>query len=85
MDVLHGTYGGYQAHRKRGETPCARCREANAQYKRDIRTGDVGMRRKDRWWNNTRAAALALLAKEYPERFEEILAQVRAQPRGDRP
>jgi WhiB family redox-sensing transcriptional regulator len=32
--VLHGSTGGYQAHRRRGEEPCADCRAANAKYQR---------------------------------------------------
>ena len=32
--VNHGTYGGYFAHRRRGESPCEACREAYNAYKR---------------------------------------------------
>ena len=31
----------------------------------------------DRWWNKTRVAAMQRLAGEYPERFAELLAEVR--------
>jgi WhiB family redox-sensing transcriptional regulator len=30
-----GTTGGYKGHLRRGETPCGRCREANAAYRRE--------------------------------------------------
>ena len=32
-----GTYGGFQAHRKRGDAPCEACNEAYVQYMRDLR------------------------------------------------
>ena len=34
-----GTRGGYQAHRLRDETACARCRAAEAAYARGLRRG----------------------------------------------
>jgi hypothetical protein len=76
---VHGTYAGWQKHRKRGETPCTACRDAAAQYMRDHRAANVGARRKDRWWNNTRNRALGRLAAEYPARFSEILTEIRAE------
>lgn len=33
--INHGTYGGYLAHRKRGEEACPECRWAHYDYKRD--------------------------------------------------
>jgi len=30
--IEHGSQKGYQQHRRRGETPCALCRIANARY-----------------------------------------------------
>jgi WhiB family redox-sensing transcriptional regulator len=37
--IPHGTYGGYQAHLKRGDAPCDDCRTAMAEYKRALRHG----------------------------------------------
>ena len=72
-----GTYAGVQVHRRRKEPSCSECAEAQRQYMRDYR------KRKgpelDRWWNKTRGNALELLAAEYPQRFAEILARVRAE------
>jgi len=31
--IEHGTNAGYEAHRRRGEDPCAECRQAHAQKK----------------------------------------------------
>ena len=70
-----GTYAGYQQHRLRGEPPCEACREAGRKYMRDYR------KRKGpgyyRWWNKTYDTAARRLAAEYPERFRELLAEVR--------
>lgn len=35
----HGTYGGYQAHRRLGEDACAACLDANNAYKAVQRSG----------------------------------------------
>ncbi len=35
--MTHGTYGGYQQHKKYGTEPCAACRTANSAYQRDWR------------------------------------------------
>ena len=32
--ISHGTYGGYEAHRSRGQEPCDECREAQRAYNR---------------------------------------------------
>jgi hypothetical protein len=45
-------------------------------------------RQRDRWWVKTRSAALEQLAREYPERYTEILAKLRRDdpgPWGPRP
>lgn len=33
----HGTYARWNVHRRRGEEPCAACKQAQAQYVRDWR------------------------------------------------
>jgi len=35
--IAHGTYGGYIAHVRRGDTPCVDCRDANTTYNREYR------------------------------------------------
>lgn len=70
-----GTPAGAQRHRKRGEPTCQACRDATAAYMRDLRSqrgADC-----DKWWNNTYATAQRRLVAEYPERFAELLAEVR--------
>lgn len=72
-----GTYGGAQRHRLRGETACEPCREAAREYMRSYRNRKG--RGADRWWNRTRRFALERLAAEHPERFGELLAEVRSE------
>jgi hypothetical protein len=78
--VVHGAYSGYQKHVRRGEAPCTPCRNANAAYHAQRRLSDPVARPNDRWWNNTRSAALEQLAAEHMARFTEILNQIRSTP-----
>jgi hypothetical protein len=48
------------------------------EYMRKRRATLPDQRAKDKWWVNTRDAAIEQLAREYPERFAEILAKIRA-------
>ena len=49
-DIAHGTYGGAQAHRRRGETPCDDCKAAQAAYQRAYRdTTSTRDARRDRY------------------------------------
>ena len=75
LDERCGTYAGVQQHRKRREPACDLCRQAARDYMRGLRTREGPSR--DRWWNKTRGAALERLAKEYPERFAQLLAEER--------
>lgn len=43
--INHGTYGGYVAHKRRGEDPCMSCREGYRQYQRDKRAKDAARKR----------------------------------------
>lgn len=36
--ITHGTKGGYNAHRRRGEDPCEACRDANTLYMQGYRS-----------------------------------------------
>jgi hypothetical protein len=72
-----GTYAGLQAHKKRREEPCQPCKDAGAAYVRAYRSASPARRAADRWWTRTRHAALERLAREYPERFQAILAEER--------
>lgn len=52
-------------------------KEAARQYMRDYRSRKGSG--PDKWWNSTRDTALRRLAAEYPERFAELLAEVRGE------
>jgi len=52
-DINHGTYGGYQAHRRHGEEVCEACRIANNTYRREYRNSKPDASSYDR----TQAAA----------------------------
>lgn len=70
----HGTVTGYKQHVKRSETPCQPCRDANAAMMREHRQGNKTYQAA----NAARHRALERLAREYPERFQEIHAAERA-------
>jgi hypothetical protein len=44
-DPRHGTYAGYQRHRKDDEDACAPCRAANNEYTRKIRSDPAALKR----------------------------------------
>jgi len=59
--VKCGTSAGYHAHRRRDERPCAACLAARYDSTADR--------------NAARVSALGRLAREYPERFQELYVQ----------
>jgi hypothetical protein len=74
-----GTYAGYQAHLRRGETTCGPCRKAAAGYSASLRAASPARRAKDRWWKKTRQKALERLAAEHPARFLHLIDEERAE------
>jgi hypothetical protein len=75
VDERCGTYAGVMQHRKLKEPACDECREAQREYMHAFRARKGPGN--DRWWGRTRNTALQRLAEEYPERFRELLAEVR--------
>ena len=75
VDERCGTYAGAVRHAHLKEPACDACLAAKREYMRAFRarTGPA----RDRWWTRTRHAAMQRLAEEYPERFRELLAEVR--------
>jgi hypothetical protein len=61
--VKHGTYGGYQAHRRLDETACGPCLRANSNYK--IKQRSTGV-------ENARERALRRLARLHPSEFRRL-------------
>ena len=72
----HGSYAGYQRHKKRGEPACDECRKANAAWQRQYRTtawGKQGVRRE----SEVREAALRRLIAAYRGTFDALLREER--------
>lgn len=67
-DERHGTYAGLQAHKRDGETPCADCRGAGAEYIRDWRTKPGTWRQRQQ----ARERALVLLRQAHPEEYTAL-------------
>lgn len=61
--MKHGTNGGYQQHRRRGEDACSECIEAHRIFR--------GQRR-DANSENARERALRRLAQVYPSEFRRL-------------
>ena len=72
-----GTLPGYDAHLRRKEATCDACRAANAVAQREYRDNRAGARERSRYWKRTKTAAWQRLADEFPDRFQEILDEVR--------
>lgn len=74
-----GTYSGYQAHNRRDETPCDECRQANSDYHQNRRATNPTAKARDQRRNSSYSKALWRLAREYPQRFNELVEQVKAE------
>jgi len=70
----HGTYAGYQRHRRRGEPACDPCKEGNRAYQKARRTTAEGRAAANR---HSRATSRALwkLSQAHPEEFAELRRQ----------
>jgi hypothetical protein len=70
-----GTYGAYQRHRKRGETPCDADRQASATYMADLRQRRPEVVGRDQDRKAARDQAMRRFAEEYPARFRRLLVE----------
>lgn len=70
-----GSYGGYQAHTSKKETPCEPCREANREYMRAYRAANPQSRARERLRTNARSRALWRLAEKYADEFQDLYLQ----------
>lgn len=69
-----GTAAEYQAHRKRGEEPCADCRKAHAAYMSERRK-DTAVRRHEVALEAARVRALWRLARMHRGLFSALYAE----------
>ena len=70
--INHGTYGGYQVHKRRGEPPCGACADAAAAYMRDFRASRADIRRLDRERSKAAQYARTRLVEKYRTEYEEF-------------
>lgn len=73
-----GSYGGYQGHKKRGERPCDRCREANRRYMAEYRNKNPDKREADLRALHLRNEAARLLIERHEAEFRQVLADLKA-------
>jgi hypothetical protein len=72
-----GTYGGYQAHRRRGQEVCGPCRTAYLQYIRDYRAAHPDAVRRQKLIATIRSRTLSRLARLHPDDYARLLREER--------
>lgn len=80
-----GTYNGWSAHYRRGETPCDPCVAARREYQREWGarlTEEQREARHDyqRMWRRERDTALRELARRHRAEYLRILTEIRQEP-----
>ncbi len=75
--IIHGTYGGAQLHRKRGEDMCDPCRKAAADYMRQYRRNRPDKYAQQRAVQDARGRALTRLAARHSVEFAAIYEEER--------
>lgn len=73
-----GSFGGYQRHKKAGETPCDPCREANRRYMAEYRNRRPEVREADIAGLKARKRAARRLIAMHRAEFEALLAEERS-------
>lgn len=78
-----GTYAGLQRHQREGTKPCAQCREAAAQYKRDYCAGLAGRNglayaERNRLRGRAVTAAFARLKAAHRDEWARLLDEEKA-------
>lgn len=75
--IAHGTYGGSQLHRRRGEDVCDPCKKAAAEYLRQYRKSRPDKYAAERARNDARGRALTRLAARHQVEFAAIYEEER--------
>jgi hypothetical protein len=73
-EIEHGTYGGYQAHKRIGEGPCTDCRRANSSYQAAWRRRNPASQSLNAERQAARDRALRKLAERFPAELESLYA-----------
>lgn len=74
-DIDHGTYAGYQKHRRRGSEPCPDCREASAEYHRGLTKRLTPGRKRAKIRQQARYEAAIIVASRHPREFDRVIAE----------
>ena len=74
-EIDHGTRGGYYAHRRRGERPCQKCRDAINEYVKEYRERN-GVSR-NRALENARRAAMNEVRDNHRAEYEEAYKRIK--------
>ena len=71
MAINHGTRGGYYAHRRQNDPPCAACRAAINEYVKEYREKNGVARNRER--ERIRRKAMATLRERYRTEYEQLV------------
>lgn len=74
-EIPHGTYAGYQRHKKRGVRPCEACLAANRDYTANLRANSPELRENDALMNKIRSRALWRLKDRHQREFRVLVAE----------
>jgi len=66
-DTQHGTYAGWNRHRRQGTKTCAECRRANREYHREWRASNGGRAQQARYTKAANAALQQLKTAHFDE------------------
>lgn len=74
-DINHGTYAGYQKHRRQGIEICDECREANAEYHRELTARQTPGRKRAKIQQQARHEAAIIVATRHVREFEKAIQE----------
>jgi hypothetical protein len=74
--VKHGSYGGYQWHKKHGEEACADCLRSNADYSQQYREKVPATLDKQAVYQKRRLMAIQELIRRHQDEFDRIFADI---------
>jgi chromosome condensin MukBEF ATPase and DNA-binding subunit MukB len=77
--TAHGTYGGYQRHKKKNEPPCDECKAALADYQRAWRARKGAPQWRERVLTRARSRALTVLSRRHSDELREITHEIAAE------
>ena len=75
VEIEHGTYSGYQKHKRQGTLTCEDCREANNAYHRTLTALKTPGHTRAKIRQQARAEAALIVAARYAEEFDEEIAE----------